>query len=643
MAKRTVQRSNMTLTDSKGKVLRAPKDNADQSRNFRWWTLEEKDMAPAVGATLRFIRQQQSSRMEQLTVSTRLYGTTSAYNLMGAAITRASSVNSNPMSQRVSYNLVCSVIDTLVSKMAKNKVVPTFITNGGIWSMQKKAKQLTKFSQGVDYEHKIHDLTINGFRDGAVWGDGFLHVFEKEGRLAIERELPHNLWVDQVEALVGPPRSLYRTRVMDRNIALELFPELEDEITILAPPTYQEIGGQGTSADLIEVIEAWHLPSSKKAKDGCHVICIGDGAISDPYEKDYFPFPHFCYTGSTRLLGWYGQGAAERLQNLQGEINRNMITIQKALWMGASAKVFLENSSKIVDQHITNDILPLIHYSGTPPIFYTPPLVQPEIYQWVESLIDKGYRQEGVSMLEAASVKPMGVNSGKAMRTMTDIADQRFEFMGQQMEAFTLEVHRQSINVIKDISESKKDKSYEVTFPQTNFVETVDWKSINLSEDQYVLKAFPTSSLADDLTGRLSETQELAQAGMISPRTAQRLMGMPDVEMLDTLTSAPEDLLHKILEKILDDGEFTPPEENHDLALAEQLTLQYYNYGQFMGAPTDRLNMLLDFKSQLKVMKDKAMQGQAELAAQVQGAAAPAANPQPTPTSPLIPNVPAAA
>lgn len=635
-----IQRSNMTQTDKDGKVLRAPVDNAmGQARNFKWFLLEGADLAGGLAATLSFVRQHQSARLEQLTVSTRLYGNNNAYNLLGAAITRASSVNSNPMSQRISYNLCNSVIDTLISKMAKNKVVPTFITNGGDWSMQKKAKQLTKFSQGLDYEHKIHDLTINGFRDGAVWGDGFLHVFNNDRKLCIERELPHNIWVDQVEALVGPPKSLFRNMILHKSVALERYPELEEAIMETAPPSYNEVGGQGTSADLIEVIEAWHLKSGEDADDGVHAIAIGNDAIKEEYDYDYFPFAHFCYSGMSRLLGFYGQGACERLQNLQGEINRNMMTIQKALWMGATAKVFLENSSKVVSQHVNNDVLPIIHYQGTAPIFYTPPLVQGEIYQWVESLIEKGYRQEGVSPLSSQGVKPMGVDSGKALRAMTDIEDDRFEFMSQQMEAFTLDVHKQAINVIKEIAEDNKDGSYEVTFPQANFVETIDWKDIKLDEDQYVLKAFPTSTLSDDLVGRLSETQELAQAGFISPRTAQRLMGMPDVEMLDTLTSAPENRIHQILEKILDDGDFTPPENNHDLTLAAQLVLQYYNYGQYMGAPTERLNMLLDWKSQLQNLQAQAVQAQA----QAQAAAQPQAVPTAPPQSNLLPNAPKAA
>ena len=33
----TVERRNMTQTDSKGRVLRAPKNSAETNVNFRWW------------------------------------------------------------------------------------------------------------------------------------------------------------------------------------------------------------------------------------------------------------------------------------------------------------------------------------------------------------------------------------------------------------------------------------------------------------------------------------------------------------------------------------------------------------------------------------------------------------------------------
>lgn len=630
-----IERGSMTQTDGKGKVLREPRNNTTENEvNFRWWALDEKDMAQGISATVKFIQRHQGPRLEQLTVSTRLYGMTQVYSLMGTAFTRASTVNTNPTSQRISFNICESIIDTLESKMAKNKVIPTFITNGGVWDMQKKAKDLTKFTQGLFYGENIHKKSIHAWSDAAVWGDGFIHIFNKEGKVAFERTFPHELFVDQVESLASTPKQLHRVKIIDRDIALEMFPELEEEIRQVSPANYQEIGGQGTAVDMITIIESWHLKSGEDAKDGLHVITVGDKVLCEDYQKDYFPFAHVRY--ARRKFGWYGQGACERLQTIQGEINRSMILKQRSLWMQGSFKVLCENGSKVVAQHLNNDVGAIIHYTGTPPQYITPPATNPELQEWVNFLIQSGYQQEGVSRLNSSGELPPGIESGKAMRTYLQANDDRFLFMQQEMEDFTLEIARQAIEVVKDIY--KDTKTYEVIFPTTRFMETVDWKNINLKEDQYVLKAYPTSSLSDDLTGRLSEIQELTQAGMISPRTAKRLMDMPDVEMNDNLSNAPEDLLHKILENMLTEDKYESPLPFYDLGLAKQLTAEYYNYAKLMNAPEDKLVLLEQFNNEVGDLAQMAMPP-----APMGVPGQPQANPQPTPQSNLVPNVPGAA
>lgn len=642
MAKK-VQKSNMTQTDSKGKVLRSPRDNSQgEADSFRWWDKDPGfEMAHAIASTVKFIQRHQASRMEQLTTSTRLYGNSAASNLLGTSFTRSASVNSNPMSQRLSYNVIQSVIDTATAKQAKNKVIPTYATNGAIWKNQKKAKQLNKFSVGLGYQLKFHEHCINAFRDGGVWGDGFTHIFEKDGKVAIERVLPHEIVVDLVESMCEEPRQLHRVKVTDRALALEMWPELEENIMLVEPANYQDIGGQGTAADLITVTESYHLKSGSGSDDGIQAITIGDGTLENVWDKDYFPFPHFRY--SRKMLGWYSQGAAERLQTLQGEINRSMILEQKSRWMQGSFKILCENGSKIVSQHLNNDIGAIIMYSGVPPQYITPPAIDASNREWIDSLIMKAYQQEGISALSAAAEKPLGVDSGKAMRTLTDIEDDRYTFVSQMMEEFVLENHRQAIEVVRDIYKDKK--AYECVFPQSNFLETVDWKDINLEQDAYVLRAFPTSSLSDDLPGRFAEIQEWVQAGFITQRTAKRLFATPDIEMNENLSNAAEDLLHKVLEAMIYDQDYTPPEPFWDLNLASELVLDYYNYAQLMNAPQEVLGLLQMFNTQLKDALGVVQRGlQADQALQAQQAqqqatlGQPQANPSPTPTSNLIQN-----
>lgn len=634
MSKKKIERSSMTQTDEKGRVVREPKqDSTDDPRNFHWWSLEDdEELANSVVNTVNFIQRHQSSRLEQLTVSTRLYGNSSAYNLIGSAFTRASSVNSNPASQRMSFNVCSSVIDTLTSMVAKNKVIPTFATEGGIWPMQRKAEKLSKFTEGCFYANDVHSKGVSVFRDAAVWGDGFLHVFERDDEICVEKVLPHELFVDNIEALATKPTQLHRVKYTDRDTIIAEFPEHREYLLTASPTAPQDIGGAGTAAHLITITESWHLRSGKKAKDGLHVICCGDKVLfKEEWKKDYFPFAQFSY--SKRLMGWFGQGVCERLQNIQGEINRNMMLVQRSFWMGGSFKVLLENGSKVVSQHVNNDVGAILHYTGTPPQYVIPPTIQPEIIQYgIDGLIDKAYRQEGISQMSAAGTRPNAELSGRALREMNNNEQDRFMQILQEWERFFLIVARQMIEVAKDIYSRKK--TFKVLFPTTKFLESIDWADINLDADEYVLKAFPISSLPDDPEGKLQTIQEYMQAGLISPRGGRRLMAMPDVEMADSLANATEDLLHKIIENILDNGKYKSPEPYYDLGLAKELALEYYNYAELNNCPENRLKLLRKFMVNIDDMTG--VNNPPPPVNQNPPQAVPAAPPQ----SNLIPNVP---
>jgi hypothetical protein len=634
-----ISRANMKQTDEKGRTLREPKkDNQAEGKNFQWWLVEDDETAQAnsVVNTVAFIQKHQSSRLEQMTVSTRLYGNTAAYNLIGTAFTRANSVNSNPQSQRMSFNVCASVIDTLTSMIAKNKIIPTYITQGGVWGMQRKAEKLSKFTEGMFYQTKMSEKIPMIFRDCCVWGDGFLHVFENEGEVDVERVLPHELFVDMIEALATAPTQLHRVKYSDRDTVIAQFPEHKEYLLTANPTSPQDIGGAGTAAQLITITESWHLRSGKKAKDGLHIICCGDKVLfKEKYEKDYFPFAQLSY--SKRLLGWFGQGICERLQNIQGEINRNMMLVQRSFWMGGSFKVLLENGSKVVTQHINNDVGAIIHYTGTMPQYVTPPTIQPEIINYIDALIDKAYRQEGISQMTAAGTRPAAELSGRALREMNDSEQDRFMQIQQGVEMFALEVARQMIEVAKDIY--KRKGTFKATYPATKFLETIDWKDIQLEEDQYVLKAFPISSLPSDPAGKLQTIQEYAQAGWITPRTARRLMAMPDLEMSDSLANAAEEWVCNVIELILDEGKYTALQPFNDLAIAKEYSLKYYNYAQLNNCPEKNMALLRKWMANLDDML-----GVNQPPPVVQpGNAAPGAAqavPQPPPVSPLLPNAP---
>ncbi len=290
------------------------------SLNYRWWELDGQEAADAISSTLNRMRDNQTLRHTQWVISSRLYGNLAPTSLAGVSFSKLASTQP-ALRDRVSYNVIQSVVDTVTSKIGKARPKPIFLTSGGDYKQQRRAKGLNNFVDGLFYECGTHRLGLSVFRDAAVWGDGFIHVFERNGRVQHERVLPSELFVDDVEATYGTPRQLHRVKLVDRRVLAEAFPK-HSGVIMSANAAKTEDTSRGVVADVLLVRESWHLPSGPDAGDGRHVISI-DGVLLtdvDEWKHDFFPFARIQWT--PRLFGYWGQGLAEQLMNIQLEINK---------------------------------------------------------------------------------------------------------------------------------------------------------------------------------------------------------------------------------------------------------------------------------------------------------------------------------
>lgn len=539
--------------------------------------------------------------------------------------------------ERVTYNVVQSVIDTVTARIAETKPKPYFLTSGGDYKVQRKAKKLNQFVEGMFYEQKAYDLGPMVFRDGAIWGDGIVHVFEKNGRVAYERVLAHELYVDEVEAQYGKPRQMHRVKYVDRDVLASIWPEKKKLIEGANRATVDKVSSQERTSDVLVLRASWHLPSGPDSGDGRCIISIEDGVLeSYEWDHDFFPFARLPWC--PRPLGYWSQGLSEQIQNVQLEINKLLWIIQRSYHLAGMPRVFLENGSKVVKEHINNDVGAIINYTGTAPIFHVAQPVHPDIYQQLATLINRAYEQAGVSQLGAASRKPEGLNSGKALREYQDIQSDRFRTIARFNEQFYLELAKLSIAVAKDIAKENKGH-YEVTVPGRKFLQSIDWADIDLEDDEYVMQCFPVSSLPNDPAGRLQTIQEYIQAGFLTPRQGRRLLDFPDLEQVESLANAMEDLVTEVLDKICDDGDYTPPEPTWDLAMCKELVLEYQAKAQILGLEEERLDLLSQWSSQVDWLTSQAMAAAMPPPAAIPGAA-PQAIAAPPPVSDLLPNAP---
>ena len=611
----------------------------------RWWEKSGAAQAGAISSTLANMNRAQTSRIGQIVTNARLYGAVPSIGPSGISFARYGAMF-GAQRDRLTYNAVQSAIDTVIAKLCKSRPKPFFLTSGGDSKTQRKAKKLNQFVEGVFYALDVYEKGELCARDAAVYGDGLLHIHERNGRVVADRAMLSEFWVDEREAQYGEPRQMHRVTEADRGVLERAFKGKATEIEKAIGPESDSARGPSV-ADVVMVRESWRLPSGPEAKDGKHVISLAGAVLfSEKWEHDFFPFARMSWC--RRDWGFWAQGAAEQIAPTQIEINKLNMTIQRAHQLSGSFVIFLENGSKVVKAHLDNEIGRIVNYTGTKPEYETPPICPPELYQQLENLIKRAYELVGVSQLSAVSQKPEGLNSGKALREMNDIESDRFNTISKAYERFYLQAARIAIAVSRGIA--KGEGRYEVSVPGKKFLKTIDWKSIDLEEDDYTMQCFPISSLPSDPAGRLQTVQEYIQAGMIPLDVGQKLLEFPDLQQFETLNNAMEDRLQEILDGIVDDGEYEEPQPYYNLKRAKELVLQYIVLGESQHLDEERLEMLHRFNDQLDAYAQAAQQAQQQQMAQAQmmaqlqsGGGPPQAAPNPPPQSDLIPNSPAAA
>lgn len=609
----------------------------------RWW-LQEDDMLPAaIMAQVATIIQSDRGRIDSYNTFAKLYGTWTPTFWNGYQLA-SSGRPTAPMRDRLTYNIVQSCIDTLTSRVIANKPKPMFLTQAGDSKVQRKAKKLDSFCYGAFYEGGLYKMGPKGLRDGFVFGEGFIHAYAEHGKIKYERVLPYELLTDYLESHYGPEstKSIFRIKNIDRTQLSEDFPDMASDIAKMSNTSTFISANNRSISDTVTVVEAHRLPVG--SKPGRHVICTQNTILLDEdYEDDFFPYATSGF--NSRLYGFYNQGMAEQLIPAQVEINRTLISIQRSLYLGGTHKIFVKAGSKVIKSHFDNMIGTIMEYAGdTAPQYITPQLVQAEIYSHLDSMIQKAYQLTGVSQMSASNLKQPGVDSGKALRTMDNIENQRFTSVSQNYEQFFVDLARITVSVARKAYQDVGKLSVKV--PGKRFIQTIDWKDVDLEDDEFSLQIYPVSKLPNDPEGRLATIQEMMAGGLVTPEVGRRLLDYPDLDAEENLANATIDYLHKILDDMVEDGTFTAPEPFDDLAQARKLALEYYAQGKLNKLAEDKLELLRRFIKQIDVltapppMAAPGAGGPQGVSNMPPGASAqpiqPQGNPLPPPTSNLI-------
>jgi|SRR6478609_7736113 len=582
--------------------------------DLRWWNVDPEkaqDVAAAAVSYAKHIEESSSQKWRERMFQrhARLYGNAEILGLKPWEF-----ATYGPDTARLQMNVIASCIDTATAKIAANRPAPQFLTNGADFEMRRKAPKLNKFGKGMLHQSKSYELGPTTFRDASTFGTAFSKVLGDKDEKCInnERVFPWDILVEDRDGYHGKPRTMTQRAYIDRAVLLETWPDHAEAIERAAT---KEVRGDGSPTSQVTVYESWHLKSGRKAKDGRHVIAI-DGALlfQEAWDRPNFPFAVLYW--ERPVAGFWGRGIAERLTGIQVEINKLLDRVQKSMHLLGVTKIILQAGSGVPKAHLNNDIgaILTVNAGAQAPTVVPQQSVHPEIFAHLDRLYQRAFDEVGISQLAAQSRKPVGLDSGKALREFSDIESERFVIPGRAYEQWFMDV------VALGLDEAREIPGFSVDVPDKNMKVEIRWADVNLERDAYVLQCFPESLLPQTPAGRSQTVAEWQKAGWITPERAMELADIPDLEEAGDIATAPLRAVRARVCAMLDDGDYQAPEAYDNLQVCVQYTQAVYLDEREKGAPEKTLELLRRFMNEAAAML-----------------APPPAAPQPGPQAPVGP------
>jgi hypothetical protein len=577
-----------------------------QITDLRWWA-EKKTAHKKLFDLVARIRRKTVTRRQADLWHACLYGDGS--DLFGVGTGYRDQIKFRPST--LAFNVVRSVVDTVVSQTVSNRPLPFPLTTNGNYSEQRRAKKFGQFIEGAFHETGYWDLRNVRVRDAAVFGTGIAHNYKVGDEIIHERTFPWEICVDPREAQHANPRNLYLRRWVDRSSLIERFPgqRVAIENSDDQPDDTLEIGYDDT-CDLVLVEEGWHLPD-REGKNGYHVMAVSKAVLAfEEYERDYFPFSIIRLAPA--LAGWFGSGVAQQITGLQYTINEHALSWQEAFAV-QGGYVLVEDGSEVYTDHLDNGRGTIVRYRGTKPEWINPPAAHPDLWESIVALIDQSFRLPGVSQDFAQSMKPAGLDSGKAQLVYNDTRRDRWALLDKECERDSIDTAWQFFDLAEEISQEYPDykvKTHTKSHGKAKGDE-LSFTKVRMDRDKFVLIVFATSALRRDPSGRMQDVQNLMEIGFLSPEEGAMLLDFPDIDRLQNLSQAARRNVEKIIERFLDAEDapedediYVPPEPMMNLELCIELGIQNYLDAKLDGASERVLGLIRDFILDAKALND---------------------------------------
>jgi hypothetical protein len=507
-------------------------------------------------------------------------------------------------------NATKSIIDTFVSRLAKDRPMPDFDTTDGDWQLKRRGQKYKQFIRGEMLHTEFDELSREALLDGAILGNGYT-LIDSDDDVYADRVPVNEILYDKRECRYGKPKQAVRIRRIAKDVLAELYPHAKDAITRAAPSERRKDDDFDMLSDLEEytdVYEGWDLPATKSSEDGRHALAIDTATlVFERWHEPRFPWAHL------RLFkprnGLMGYGFVDQLAELQHRVN----CIVRDLQLNISATGrghFLVNENNDIPTELLTGWQPfkLKFKGGVPPTYVTPQPFNPAQLNALEFFIRQMFELSGVSMAAATSKSALGPGaSGIALDTQYDIDSDRFRMPQSNYARYRLDGGQRYIDAAARVArrrmenKGKKKSFVAVSWKTRDAIERLEYDKVSLEEGQYCLKIEAVNFLPETRAGKLAVVEQLARAGVIEQWLVPTLFAEPDlVQANGILLAAFKNAMRKMDELADPDLPMPIPEHMNDLTLELKLVSAYYNRVQEEKAPLEVQDRYYQYEAFLK-------------------------------------------
>ena len=441
----------------------------------------------------------------------------------------------------VEENVIRSCIETLVSKIASQKVRPFFNTVNGTFRDMQITKQAQDYFDCIYEEQNVNKVVTDAFRDACVFDRGVVYVDVNTRK--IHRLMPWQVFIDPREASYN-----HLTQIAWKQTE---FP------TSLLPIKIPE----GTG-DYVTYWQYWDLNSKKRV----HYIPELNHYEEEVWESDALPFLFIQYTSPIKATTC--QSVVDLLYGIQMEIDALLVKIKDASQLSSPLKYFVPDGSDIKVNKLSNRTGEVIKYvatpnmTGSPVTVATEPFMDPQWMQTVEALKQHAYEIVGISQLSATSQKPQGLNSGIALSTMESIEADRFETQLNQVVRTYVDLARMIIQLFPP---------EEDILPPNKFRGSIHWSDIVEMRDKMSIQFSAAESLSKDPSTKLQQLQALYAAGLIPQSRIAQLLQLPDLQLGYSITNNSINAVLAVIDDCLENDNFDVPDYIPNQMLLEEI------------------------------------------------------------------------